>query len=69
VLTGPLLPAPLDTALVAYRHTEGGSGRGGRASSNNGPAARCECGRRIRVSESVLAMGPITCGICGTDFT
>lgn len=58
----------LDDALVAYRHSES-SGRGGRASSNNGTAVRCECGRRIRVSASVLSMGPITCGICGTDFT
>lgn len=25
--------------------------------------------RRIRVSPTVLAAGPITCGVCGTDFT
>lgn len=58
----------LDAALVAFRHAELGNGRGGRASSNNGLAARCECGRRIRVSQTVLAAGPITCGICGSDF-
>jgi hypothetical protein len=58
----------LDAALVAWRHADGAA-RGGRASSNNGLAARCDCGRRIRVSASVLAMGPITCGICGTHFT
>ena len=57
----------LDAALVAYRHVEGG-GRGGRASNNNGVAARCGCGRRIRVAESVLSAGPITCGLCGSDF-
>lgn len=57
----------LDAALVAYRHVEGG-GRGGRTSNNNGVAARCECGRRIRVAESVLSAGPITCGLCGSDF-
>jgi len=28
----------------------------------------CVCGRRIRVAPTVLAAGPITCGICGTDF-
>jgi len=55
----------LDAALVAFRHAEHGTGR---ASSNNGLAARCECGRRIRVSQTVLAAGPITCGICGSDF-
>jgi hypothetical protein len=59
----------LDAALVTHRHADSGAGRGGRASSNNGLAARCGCGRRIRVSASVLDMGPVTCGICGTDFT
>jgi hypothetical protein len=58
----------LAAALVAYRHPEGTGGRGNRASSNNGLAARCGCDRRIRVSETVLAAGPITCGLCGTDF-
>jgi len=57
----------LDAALVAYRHVEDG-GRGGRTSNNNGVAARCGCGRRIRVAESVLSAGPITCGLCGSDF-
>jgi hypothetical protein len=58
----------LDAAITAFRHGEPGGGRGGRASSNNGVPARCECGRRIRVAESVLALGPITCGLCGTGF-
>jgi hypothetical protein len=57
----------LEDALVAWRHAEG-RGRGGRASSNNGVAARCQCGRRIRIAASVLAAGPVTCGLCGTDF-
>jgi hypothetical protein len=39
------------------------------SSSNNGLGCTCECGRRIRVSRSVLALGDITCGICGTSFT
>jgi hypothetical protein len=56
----------LEAALVAYRHVE--SGRGGRTSNNNGVAARCGCGRRIRVAESVLNAGPITCGLCGSAF-
>ena len=57
----------LDEALVAWRHAEG-DGRGGRKNNNNGVAARCGCDRRIRVAESVLEAGPITCGLCGTDF-
>ncbi|MGH3432396.1 MAG: hypothetical protein ACRDQB_06115 [Thermocrispum sp.] len=36
--------------------------------SKNPPPCVCECGRRIRVATSVLEAGPITCGVCGTDF-
>jgi hypothetical protein len=57
----------LDEALVAWRHADG-RGRGSRANNNNGVAALCGCARRIRVAESVLEAGPITCGLCGTDF-
>jgi hypothetical protein len=57
----------LDEALVAWRHADG-AGRGGRASSNNGVAAVCGCGRRVRVALSVLQAGPITCGLCGGGF-
>lgn len=32
------------------------------------PPCVCQCGRRIRVAPRVLDTGPITCGICGTDF-
>jgi len=54
----------LEAAMVAFRHAE----LRGRGSSNNGVAARCDCGRRIRVSQPVLAAGPITCGVCNTEF-
>jgi hypothetical protein len=57
----------LDAAITAFRHAEP-RGRGGRASNNNGVPARCSCGRRIRVAETVLELGPITCGLCGGDF-
>jgi hypothetical protein len=57
----------LDAALVAWRHADRASGSG-RANSNNGVAAVCGCGRRIRVAPSVLAAGPITCSLCGSDF-
>jgi hypothetical protein len=42
---------------------------GGRAKEPSPPACVCECGRRIRVSPTVLAAGPITCGVCGAEFT
>ncbi len=57
----------LGDALVAYRRLEP-TGRGRRKNNNNGVAARCGCDRHIRVAESVLGAGPITCGLCGTDF-
>ncbi len=63
-------------ALVAWRHSEGrhggaggtGDSDGGRSSNNNGFAAHCECGRRIRIAPTVYEAGPITCGVCGSDF-
>jgi hypothetical protein len=32
------------------------------------PPCVCGCGRKIRVAPSVLAQGPIVCGICDGDF-
>jgi hypothetical protein len=52
----------LADALVAYRRVDPHGG-GGRKNNNNGVAALCGCGRRIRVAESVLEKGPITCGL------
>jgi hypothetical protein len=44
--------------------------KGGRSkSSRNNVKATCGCGRIIRASKKVLADGPITCGLCGEDFT
>lgn len=64
--------AQLGAALTLWRRSEqpaGGAGKDGRRKSNNGSACTCGCGRRIRVAASVLAAGPITCGVCGEDFT
>jgi hypothetical protein len=47
----------------------GSDGTAAGPGSRNGTAARCGCGRRIRVTASVLALGPITCGLCGQPFT
>jgi uncharacterized protein DUF6884 len=41
--------------------------RGRRRDYNLVPAL-CACGRRLRIARSVLAAGPITCGLCGADF-
>lgn len=75
----------LDLAITAYRAgamlTEdptAGAGvapvakaprGGGRASSNNGQSLACNCGRRIRVSNTVAEMGGITCNLCGGEFS
>lgn len=56
----------LGRVLRLHRSVEIG---GGRAKKPSPPPCVCECGRRIRVSPTVLAAGPITCGVCGTDFT
>ena len=41
---------------------------GGKDKKPSPPPCVCECGRKIRVAPTVLAAGPITCGVCGTDF-
>lgn len=55
--------------MSAYRHTDPTGPANGRASNNNGVSAECACPRRIRVATTVLAEGPILCGLCGTPFT
>ncbi len=61
--------ARLDAAITAHRQTEVTVTSGGRTSNNNGKALVCGCGRKVRASVSVAEAGPITCGLCGTDFT
>lgn len=57
----------IDAAITAHRRAEI-TGAGGRTSNNNGKAAECSCGRKIRASLAVLEAGPIICGICGEEF-
>ncbi|MGD9989551.1 hypothetical protein [Pseudonocardia sp.] len=55
----------LGRVLRTYRAVEiSGAGKTSKVS----PAAVCGCDRKIRVSKSVLAAGPIVCGICGAEF-
>lgn len=42
--------------------------KGGRVSSNNGVVAVCGCGRKIRLSQTVLDLGGITCNVCEEEF-
>lgn len=59
--------AQLDAAITAYRRAEAAAATGGRK-SNNGKAAVCGCGRKIRASLAVLDAGPVLCGLCGEEF-
>ncbi len=62
----------LRAALILHRRAEasaGGAGAGRkRASSNNPLPCGCGCPRRIRVAATVLAAGPIVCGVCDEEF-
>jgi len=60
--------AALDAAITAHRRAEAQPVSGGRKSNNNGAAAVCGCGRKIRASLTVFAEGPILCGLCGEEF-
>ena len=55
----------LGQALRLHRAAE--TPTGGRTSITP-PSCVCDCGRRIRVAPTVLATGPISCGLCGSDF-
>jgi hypothetical protein len=58
---------------------EAGSGTetGTSADEDGGPGggrtkvqpAQCGCGRRLRMAPTVLAAGPVICGVCDTEFT
>jgi len=56
--------AALEIALVAYRVAE--PHRPMRPTGS--VACVCGCGRRIRIAPSVLALGPVLCGVCGETF-
>ncbi len=58
----------LNKAITAHRRAEVTVTGGGRTSSNNGKAAVCDCGRKIRASIAVIDAGPILCGLCGSEF-
>jgi hypothetical protein len=64
VYAGPL--EDLAAALVLWRRQEHRLGPGPR--SRNLLAARCGCGRRIRVAKTTLAEAPILCSLCAQPF-
>jgi len=44
------------------------SGRREHDETRHGPSV-CGCGRKLRMAPSVLAQGPVLCGLCGEEFT
>lgn len=74
----------LGAALVLHRYAEGSPETAGATGDDDSddeqddadaaPArassvAHCSCPRRLTVARAVLALGPITCGVCGENFT
>jgi hypothetical protein len=48
----------------------GGAGQGaGESKAKGSLAAECGCGRKLRMAPSVLARGPVVCGLCGQEFS
>jgi hypothetical protein len=56
----------LGQALRLHRFAE--TTLGPTAKKPTTPPCVCGCGRKIRISPSTLAAGPISCGLCGEDF-
>lgn len=48
---------------------EGSLGGDGTERSKGSQAAGCGCGRKLRMAPSVLAKGPVVCGLCTTEFS
>ena len=48
---------------------EGGTDRQQERERAGRVLAECECGRKMRIAKSVLAAGPIVCGMCSAEFT
>ena len=57
---------PARTFVTGAGQDEAGTGEAGQAKSS---AMACGCGRRIRMATSVAAQGPVTCGLCGVEFS
>lgn len=73
-----------DEMRIARRMTRSSVERGGDADGPDDPTvgevdgggapqrpkpAECGCGRKMRMAPSVLARGPVVCGLCRTEFT
>ncbi len=60
----------LGTETTAEGTETGGQvgGEHGESDRQKVRTAECGCGRRMRMAPTVFALGPVTCGTCGSDF-
>ncbi|MDP9388484.1 MAG: hypothetical protein M3Q48_11390, partial [Actinomycetota bacterium] len=59
-------------AVAGAEGTPSGQERDGDEANGKGRgalAATCGCGRKLRMASSVLAKGPVVCGVCNTEFS
>jgi hypothetical protein len=67
----------IDRSIGIGAETGTGSETGTSADEDDGPGggrakvqpAQCGCGRRLRMAPTVLAAGPVICGVCDSEFT
>jgi hypothetical protein len=59
------------TQIGVETGTEASGGREGTGETRKrqSQVAECGCGRRLRMAPSVLAAGPVICGVCEAEFT
>jgi hypothetical protein len=60
--------AALEQALTAHREGECRDPQAAPPRQSNLEPCVCACGRRIRIAPSVLALGPVSCGVCEQPF-
>jgi len=60
--------AALEQALIAHREGERRDPQAATPRQGNLEPCVCACGRRIRIAPSVLALGPVNCGVCEQPF-
>ena len=61
----------LDGGKDDRKTTEGqlGGERSGERGKSQAVTTACGCGRKMRMAPTVLAAGPVLCGLCGAEFT
>lgn len=63
------LPRRVRQGIESEGRDENGSDGGGERQTRKSAAAECGCGRKMRMAASVLAKGPVMCGVCETEFS